>query len=91
LSCILQAASSEGEGGLLSRVMVAFARPTRIVRGKEVSASWAVDEARFELEEERALWGAYREAAAKVDASMGIRDFLQVGLGLSVHDAVVLL
>ncbi len=43
----MQACSSEGETGRLPRVMAAFARPTRIVRGKEVDAGWTVDESRF--------------------------------------------
>ncbi len=58
--------------------MAAFARPTRIVRGKDVSGEWAVNEALFELEEERRLWSAYMEVVGKVDASMDIKDFLQV-------------
>lgn len=76
----MQAASSEGSDGVLSRVMVAFSRPTRIVRGKDVSAAWTVDESKFELEEERALWSAYQEVAEKVDARMDIKNFLQVGI-----------
>lgn len=43
----VQACSSEGESGRLPRVMAAFARPTRIVRGKEVDAGWIIDESRF--------------------------------------------
>ena len=73
-----QACGSEGEAGRLPRVMAAFARPTRIVRGKEVGAAWAVDESKFELEEERALWAAYRAAAGQIRPDMSIPDFLQV-------------
>ena len=70
----------EGEAGPLPGVMAAFARPTRIVRGKDVAAAWAVDESLFEMEEERALWGAYSGVVGDVNAGMGIRDFLQVRL-----------
>lgn len=79
-SCVAraQACSSEGEAGRLPRVMAAFARPTRIVRGKEVGAAWAVDESKFELEEERALWAAYRAAAGQIRPDMSIPNFLQV-------------
>ncbi|EIE22621.1 hypothetical protein COCSUDRAFT_53607 [Coccomyxa subellipsoidea C-169] len=78
----LQACSSEGEAGRLPRVMAAFARPTRIVRGKEVDAAWAVDESKFELEEERALWAAFRAVAGQIRPDMSIPDFLQVAEAL---------
>ena len=58
--------------------MAAFARPTRIVRGKSVSADWAVDGSRFEMEEERAMWDAYSGIVSEIGTGMGIRDFLQV-------------
>ena len=62
-----QAEWEAGEGGRLRKVMAAFSRPTRIVRGKEVPpASVAVAQELFEGEEERALFAAYSEARAKV-------------------------
>jgi glycyl-tRNA synthetase len=73
-----QALLAEGEAGPLPAVMAAFARPTRIVRGKDVDAAWKIDADKFEMEEERALWGAYSGAARSVTPGMGIRDFLQV-------------
>ena len=36
----------------------ALGRPTRIVRGKTVDASWVVSEALFDCDEERALHAA---------------------------------
>ncbi len=36
----LTAELAAGESGLLRRVMMAFSRPTRIVRGKEVRGRW---------------------------------------------------
>ncbi len=63
----LQAEWEAGESGRLRRVIAAFSRPTRIVRGKEVPpASVAVDPALFEGEEEKALFAAFSEARAKV-------------------------
>jgi glycyl-tRNA synthetase len=58
--------------------MAAFARPTRIVRGKDVDPKRQVDEALFEQDEERALYLAYQEAAGSVDRDMAISDFLEV-------------
>ena len=75
---LLQALLKEGEAGLLPAVIEAYARPTRIVRGKDVSAEWAVDEGRFEMEEERALWAAYQSVRSAVRPAMGIRDFFEV-------------
>ena len=74
----LQALLKEGEAGLLPTVMEAYARPTRIVRGKEVGADWTVDEGRFNMEEERALWAAYQSVRSAVQADMSIREFLEV-------------
>lgn len=68
----------EGDAGPLPAVMEAFARPTRIVRGKEVNAAWRVDPARFEMDEERALHAAFEQVSRGVTSSMGIRNFLQV-------------
>ena len=79
--CVLllaQALVDEGEAGLLPAVMAAFARPTRIVRGKDVDSSWRVDADLFDMGEECALWDAFSRAAGGISASMGIREFLQV-------------
>lgn len=75
---MLQALLRESKAGLLPAVMEAYARPTRIVRGKDMSPEWAVDEGRFKVKEERALWAAYQSVRRAVQPSMGIRDFLEV-------------
>ena len=75
----LQTLVKEGESGLLPAVMEAYARPTRIVRGKDVRAEWGVDEGLFEMEEERALWAAFLAAQDAVGPAMGVRDFFEVG------------
>ena len=56
----------KGESGLLHRVMTAFSRPTRIVRGKDVAASWQVREELFELEEEAQLLAAFQRVQGQV-------------------------
>jgi len=52
------------QGEELSRIVAAYARPTRIVRGKEIDSSWQVDEALFAVPEERALWAAYKQTVS---------------------------
>ena len=74
---LLQALLKEGDAGLLPTVMEAYARPTRIVRGKDVSPEWVVDEGRFEMDEEHALWAAFQSTRKAVHPAMGIREFLE--------------
>lgn len=52
------------QGEELSRIVAAYARPTRIVRGKEIDSSWQVDEALFAVPEESALWEAYKQTVS---------------------------
>jgi glycyl-tRNA synthetase len=70
----LQAALGAGDAGPLRAAMTALSRPTRIVRGKEIDPSWAVDPAKFEGPEEAALHAAYREAAGKLAGRGGSVD-----------------
>lgn len=79
LCVLLQTLVKEGESGLLPAVMEAYARPTRIVRGKDVSMEWGVDEGLFEMEEERALWAAYWAARDTIGPAMTVRNFFEVG------------
>ncbi|GIL46417.1 hypothetical protein Vafri_3416 [Volvox africanus] len=73
----LKAEWEAGESGRLRRVMAAFSRPTRIVRGKDVpDASVAVDPARFESDEERQLYSAYTEACSKITSAASVSDWL---------------
>ncbi len=61
----------KGESGLLHRVMTAFSRPTRIVRGKDVTSSCKVREDLFELEEESQLLAAFQRVQGQVRAWWG--------------------
>ncbi len=51
--------------------MASYSRPTRIVSGKEVSAEWQVDAARFKQDEERALWEAFQHVVSTLDKTSG--------------------
>ena len=63
----MQAELSKGGDSLLSKVMAAFARPTRLVSSQAVSPDAQVDAQLFEADEERQLQAAYHEVASKVD------------------------
>ncbi|KAJ4804189.1 Glycine--tRNA ligase beta subunit [Rhynchospora pubera] len=63
-----------------AKVVEAYSRPTRIIRGKSISADPEVDEALFEKSEERALWSAYLEVAARIHPEVDIGTFVQESL-----------
>ena len=56
------------------RVLTAYSRPARIVRGREVSAT--VNPDLFEREEERALWEAYLAARACLSPESSVHEFV---------------
>ncbi|KAK9273495.1 hypothetical protein L1049_018305 [Liquidambar formosana] len=62
-------AMSRGE--LLPKVVEAYSRPTRIVRGKDV------DEAAFETSEERALWSAFLSVRNTIYPGIEVDDFVE--------------
>ena len=55
-----------GSSSMLSKVMAAFARPTRLVSSQAMDADAQVDEQLFEVEEERQLLASYQRVASKV-------------------------
>ena len=63
-------------------VLTAYSRPTRIVAGKEVDASWTVDEGIFECDEEKVLWQVYKQARAEIDRGSSVGDFVAASLCL---------
>ena len=63
---MVQAEISKGSDSLLSKVMAAFARPTRLVNSQKIDGSTTVDAQLFELEEERQLQAAFQRVASKV-------------------------
>lgn len=57
---------SKGEDGMLTKIMAAFARPTRLVKSQKMSPSTEVDDKLFEVEEERQLEMVYQQVASQV-------------------------
>ncbi|KAG0569002.1 hypothetical protein KC19_6G058400 [Ceratodon purpureus] len=69
-------------GEALNRVVAAYARPTRIVRGKNVDSSWKVNEALFTVPEENALWNAYKQAASLLHPGVDVNVFVEASEAL---------
>ncbi|KAJ0112592.1 hypothetical protein Patl1_00101 [Pistacia atlantica] len=65
-------------GELFLKVVEAYSRPTRIVRGKDVDTALEVDESAFEMAEERNLWSAFLSVKNKVDSNIEVDDFVEV-------------
>lgn len=64
-------------GELLPKVIEAYSRPTRIVRGKDVDPYFEVDELAFETNEERALWSAFLSVKSIIHPGIEIDRFIQ--------------
>nr|GLL25620.1 glycine--tRNA ligase, chloroplastic/mitochondrial 2 isoform X1 [Ipomoea trifida] len=79
---------SLSKGDLLPKVVEAYSRPTRIVRGKDMNADVEVDETAFEANEERALWSTFVSLRSKIhpgilqDTKMEVDDFVKASLEL---------
>ncbi|KAH6789612.1 glycine-tRNA ligase [Perilla frutescens var. frutescens] len=65
------------EGELLPKIIEAYSRPTRIVRGKDATHDLEVDEAAFETKEERALWSTFTSLRSKIHPDMEVDDFVE--------------
>nr|POE55775.1 glycine--trna ligase, chloroplastic/mitochondrial 2 [Quercus suber] len=70
--------ASLSRGNLFPKVVEAYSRPTRIVRGKEVDPDMEVDETAFETNEERALWSAFLSVKNKIHPGIEIDDFVEI-------------
>ncbi|KAK6162665.1 hypothetical protein DH2020_002506 [Rehmannia glutinosa] len=70
------------KGDLLPKIIEAYSRPTRIVRGKDVTDDLEVDEAAFETEEERALWSTFTSLRSKIHPDMEVDDFVEASIHL---------
>ncbi|KAB2015614.1 hypothetical protein ES319_D08G037400v1 [Gossypium barbadense] len=66
------------KGDLFPKVVEAYSRPTRIVRGKEVDADIEVDATAFETNEERALWDTFLSVENKIHPGIEVDDFIEV-------------
>ncbi|KAI4295473.1 hypothetical protein L6164_035518 [Bauhinia variegata] len=65
-------------GELFPKVVEAYSRPTRIVRGKEDELHVEVDEAAFETDEERVLWRTFLSVKKRINPDVEIDDFVQI-------------
>ncbi|KAG8391511.1 hypothetical protein BUALT_Bualt01G0195300 [Buddleja alternifolia] len=70
------------EGEVLPKIIEAYSRPTRIVRGKDVNDDFEVDEAALETKEERALWSTFTSLRSKIHPDMEVDDFVEASLDL---------
>lgn len=64
-------------GEHLSKIVEAYSRPTRIVRGKDINDNVKVDEAAFETAEERALWSTFLSLRKHIHPGMEVDDFVE--------------
>uniref|UniRef100_A0A0D9WKS8 glycine--tRNA ligase n=1 Tax=Leersia perrieri TaxID=77586 RepID=A0A0D9WKS8_9ORYZ len=64
------------------KIVEAYSRPTRIIRGKEIVSGLEVDASVFEKDEERALWVAYLEVVDKIHPGVDIKTFADASLEL---------
>uniref|UniRef100_A0ACD6A8E5 Uncharacterized protein n=1 Tax=Avena sativa TaxID=4498 RepID=A0ACD6A8E5_AVESA len=62
------------------KIVEAYSRPTRIIRGKQIDSAWEVDASVFEKDEERALWSAYLEVADKIHPGVDVKTFAEASL-----------
>ncbi|WJX59172.1 Glycine--tRNA ligase, chloroplastic/mitochondrial 2 [Trifolium repens] len=66
------------KGELFPKVVEAYSRPTRIVRGKEIEFHTEVDESAFEKNEERVLWNAFSSVKKSINPGLDIDDFVEI-------------
>ncbi|PRQ57408.1 putative glycine--tRNA ligase [Rosa chinensis] len=86
LPCLAARTASKMEalskGDLLPKVLEAYSRPTRIVRGKDVDPHIEVDEAAFETDEERALWISFLSVKNKICHGIEVDEFVKISAQL---------
>ncbi|OAY49428.1 glycine--tRNA ligase, chloroplastic/mitochondrial 2 [Manihot esculenta] len=66
------------KGNIFPKVVEAYSRPTRIVRGKDVESDMEVDESAFETSEERALWSIFLSTKSKIHPGIEVDDFVEI-------------
>ncbi|KAL9303592.1 hypothetical protein ACSQ67_020855 [Phaseolus vulgaris] len=68
--------------GPFFKVVEAYSRPTRIVRGKEDELHTEVDEAAFVTNEERVLWNTFLSVKKSINPGLEIDDFVETSCQL---------
>ncbi|KAE8773963.1 Glycyl-tRNA synthetase 2, chloroplastic/mitochondrial [Hordeum vulgare] len=85
-NCPYLASQTAAEMGAFSRtkdfpkIIEAYSRPVRIIRGKKIESAWEVDASVFEKDEEKALWSAYLEVANKIHPGVNVKTFAESSL-----------
>ncbi|KAK7277161.1 hypothetical protein RIF29_18312 [Crotalaria pallida] len=65
-------------GKIFPKVVEAFSRPTRIVRGKEDELDMEVDEAAFNTNEEKVLWSTFLSVKKSINPGQDLDDFVDI-------------
>lgn len=66
------------KGDLFPKIVEAYARPTRIISGKDVDHAVEVDDAAFESDEERALWNTFLSIKNQVHPGIEVDEFFEI-------------
>ncbi|KAL5985329.1 hypothetical protein ACLOJK_027310 [Asimina triloba] len=62
---------------LFPKVIEAYSRPTRIIRGKDLDVDMEVSESTFQTNEERVLWSTYLVVKSKIHPGVEVDDFIE--------------
>jgi len=82
------------EGDLFPKIIEAYSRPTRIIRGKDLGVNSKVNESLFETNEERNLWNTYLTIQTKMHSgklnffTRGYKKLMLANLSISYLDSV---
>ncbi|KAL0806390.1 hypothetical protein Bca101_098882 [Brassica carinata] len=68
------------KGEIFPKIVEAYSRPTRIVRGKDVDVGVEVDESVFETSQEKELWSIYTSIKDRIHS--GIEEFTEISTQL---------
>ncbi|KAL0663695.1 hypothetical protein Bca4012_100532 [Brassica carinata] len=70
------------KGEIFPKIVEAYSRPTRIVRGKDVDVGVEVDESVFETSQEKELWSIYTSIKDRIHSGIGIEEFTEISTQL---------
>ncbi|ESQ27628.1 hypothetical protein EUTSA_v10018047mg [Eutrema salsugineum] len=70
------------KGEIFPKIVEAYSRPTRIVRGKDVDVGVEVDEDAFETSQEKKLWNAYTSIKDGIHTGIEIEEFTEISTQL---------
>ncbi|RID54954.1 hypothetical protein BRARA_G02240 [Brassica rapa] len=70
------------KGEIFPKIVEAYSRPTRIVRGKDVDVGVEVDEGVFETSQEKELWSIYISIKDRIHSGIGIEEFTEISTQL---------